>query len=199
MATSRVLEAIAVTAELCGKVFSPAAARQFAADLSPYPEEQVLGALERCRREVKGILSLADVISRLDDGRPGADEAWALMPRDETQSVVWTDEMAVAYGIALPLLTMGDAVAARVAFRECYTRVVTLARCERRPAQWRLSPGRDPASRVQAIADAVEKGRLSRAHAMALLPDVANAQADALLLAQIGLKVKLIGGPNHDR
>jgi hypothetical protein len=199
MATSRVLEAIAVTAELCGRVFSPAAARQFAADLSPYPEAQVLGALERCRREVKGVLSLADVISRLDDGRPGADEAWAMMPRDETQSVVWTDEMAVAYGLALPLLATGDAVAARVAFRECYTRVVTLARCERRPALWRLSPGRDPASRAAAITDAVEKGRLSREHAMALLPDVANTQADALLLEQIGLKLKLIGGLQDGR
>ena len=199
MATSRVIEAIAVTAELCGRVFSPGAARQFAADLSPYPESQVLGALERCRREVKGVLSLADVISRLDDGRPGADEAWAMMPRDETQSVVWTDEMAVAYGVAQPLLTAGETIAARLAFRECYAQIVTLARCERRPAQWRLSPGRDPASRAQAITDAVEKGRLSRVHAMALLPDVANEQADALLLEQIGLRVKLIGGPKHDR
>ena len=145
------------------------------------------------------MLSLADVISRLDDGRPGVDEAWAMMPRDESQSVVWTDEMAVAYGVARPLLDAGEAIAARLAFRETYARVVTLARCERLPAQWRLSPGRDPASRAQAITDAVEKGRLSREHAMALLPDIANEQADALLLEQIGLKVKLIGGPKHDR
>lgn len=199
MTTSRLLEAIAVTAELCGKVFSPGAARQFAADLSPYPESQVFGALERCRREVKGILSLADVISRLDDGRPGADEAWAMMPRDESQSVVWTDEMAVAWGIARPLIEAGEPVAARVAFRDCYNRVVTLARCERRPAQWRLSPGSDPNGRTQAIADALEKGRLSKRHAMELLPVVSNTEADALLLAQIGMKVKRIGGPTHDR
>ena len=199
MATSRVIEAIAVTAELCGRVFSPGAARQFAADLSSYPESQVLGALERCRREVKGVLSLADVISRLDDGRPGPDEAWAMIPRDESQSVVWTDEMAVAYGVAQPLLAAGEAIAARLAFRECYAQIVTLARCERRAAQWRLSPGRDAASRAQAITDAVEMGRLSRVHAMALLPDVANEQADALLLEQIGLKVRLIGGRKHDR
>jgi hypothetical protein len=192
--TSRVLEAIAVTAELCGRVFSPVAARQFAADLSPYPESQVLGALDRCRREVKGALTLADVISRLDDGRPGPDEAWAMMPRDESQSVVWTDEMAVAWGVALPLLTAGDAIAARVAFRECYARVVTLARCERRPAQWRLSPGSDPAMRAAAITDAIEKGRLSREHAMALLPDIANTEVDARLLARIGVNVKRIEG-----
>jgi hypothetical protein len=197
MATSRVLEAIAVTAELCGRVFSPGAARQFAADLSAYPEAQVLGALERCRREVRGVLSLADVISRLDDGRPGADEAWAMIPRDESQSVVWTDEMAVAYGVARHLLDEGEPIAARLAFRECYAQLVTLARCERRPAQWRLSPGRDPASREQVILDALEKGRLTRDYAMRLLPDVANTQADALLLEQIGVKVNLIGGPKH--
>lgn len=194
MATSRVLEAIAVTAELCGKVFSPAAARQFAADLSAYPENQVLGALERCRREVKGVLSLADVISRLDDGRPGADEAWAMIPRDETQSVVWTDEMAVAYGVARPLLAAGEPIAARVAFRECYARVVTLARCEQRAPQWRLSPGYDPAGRELAVSDAVSKGRLTPQQAMRLLPDETNSEVTAALLEQIGVKVKRIGG-----
>lgn len=194
MATSRVLEAIAVTAELCGKVFSPAAARQFAADLSAYPENQVLGALERCRREVKGVLSLADVISRLDDGRPGADEAWAMIPRDETQSVVWTEEMAVAYGVARPLLTAGEPIAARVAFRECYARVVTLARCEQRAPQWRLSPGYDPAGRELAVSDAVSKGRLTPQQAMRLLPDETNSEVTAALLEQIGVKVKRIGG-----
>lgn len=194
MATSRVLEAIAVTAELCGKVFSPAAARQFAADLSAYPENQVLGALERCRREVKGVLSLADVISRLDDGRPGADEAWAMIPRDETQSVVWTDEMAVAYGVARPLLAAGEPIAARVAFRECYARVVTLARCEQREPQWRLSPGYDPAGRELAVSDAVSKGRLTPQQAMRLLPDETKSEVTAALLEQIGVKVKRIGG-----
>lgn len=196
MATSRVLEAIAVTAELCGKVFSPAAARQFAADLSPYPEAQVLGALERCRREVKGVLSLADVISRLDDGRPGADEAWAMIPRDETQSVVWTDEMAEAYGVARPLLTVGEPIAARVAFREAYARAVTLARCEQRAPQWRLSPGYDPAGRELAVSDAVSKGRLTSQQAMRLLPEETNSQMTAALLEQIGIKVKRIGGPS---
>ncbi|MBF3951887.1 hypothetical protein ISG27_12655 [Burkholderia pseudomallei] len=196
MATSRVLEAIAVTAELCGKVFSPAAARQFAADLSPYPEAQVLGALERCRREVRGILTLADVISRLDDGRPGADEAWAMIPRDETQSVVWTDEMAEAYGVARPLLAVGEPIAARVAFRECYARVVTLARCEQRATQWRLSPGYDPAGRELAVSDAVSKGRLTPQQAMRLLPDETNSQMTAALLEQIGVKINRIGGPS---
>jgi hypothetical protein len=189
------IEAIAVTAELCGKVFSTPAARQFAKDLDAYPEPQVLGALERCRREVRGILTLADVIARLEDGRPGADEAWAMMPRDERQSVVWTDEMAVAYGLAMPLLASGDHVAARMAFRDCYTHAVMLARAERRVPQWRLSPGSDAAGRSTAIADALDKGRLTPAHARALIPVVENTEADAMLLEQIGLKVKRIGGP----
>lgn len=196
MATSRVLEAIAVTAELCGKVFSPAAARQFAADLSAYPETQVIGALSRCRREVRGVLTLADVVARLDDGRPSADEAWAMIPFDEVQSVVWTDEMAQAWGVARPLLDAGDKVGARLTFRACYERIITLARCEQRKPQWRLSPGYDPAGRELAVSDAVDKGRLTPQQAMRLLPDETNAEMTAALLEQIGMKVKRIGGPS---
>src|ERR1035437_3950760 len=40
----------------------------------------------------------ASIISIIDamrpDGRPGADEAWAMIPRDEMTSAVITDEMA---------------------------------------------------------------------------------------------------------
>ena len=61
-----ILEAIAVTAELTGTQFTKAGARVFAQDLAAYPEPLVLAALRRCRREVKGKLSLQDVIGRLD-------------------------------------------------------------------------------------------------------------------------------------
>ena len=57
----------------------------------------VLKALTRCRREVKGMLTIQDVVSRIDDGRLGVEEAWAMMPFSESQSVVWTEEMAQAF------------------------------------------------------------------------------------------------------
>lgn len=161
-------EAVAVTAELCGRTFSEAAARVFLADLAAYPEPAVLRALVRCRREVRGMLTLADVVQRLDDGRPGSDEAWAMIPQDEAGSVVWSDEMAQAWGIAAPLLP--DRVAARMAFREAYVRAVALARDRAIPVRWTPSLGHDPRSREAAVVAAIEAGRLSADDAAEFLP-----------------------------
>ena len=72
MPSKALLQAIAVTAELTGTQLSEGAARVLAADVAPYPEKQVMGALVRCRKELRGRLTVADIIARLDDGRPGA-------------------------------------------------------------------------------------------------------------------------------
>jgi glutamate formiminotransferase len=111
------LEAIGVCCEITGTEISEVAARVMADDLARYPHQQVLGALTRCRREVRSRLTLADVIERLDDGRPGPQEAWAVVAptlHDEGVTVVRTREMAVAFGVALGLAD--DPIAARMAF-----------------------------------------------------------------------------------
>jgi hypothetical protein len=104
MPSRELIEAVAVTAELCGRTFSEAAARVFVSDLSRYPETQVIAALGRCRREVKGILTVSDVVSRIEDGRPGVEEAWSMLPIRESQTAVWTDEMATAFGTCVALI-----------------------------------------------------------------------------------------------
>lgn len=164
----RVLEALAVVAELTGAELSVAAARSFADDLMLYPTEQVLDALSRCRRELKGRLTLASVIERLSDERPGAEEAWAMLPMNEDVTVVWTEEMAQAWGIAASL--MDDRVAARMAFKEKYTALVQKARTERRPAKWTASLGRDARGRESVLAEALTLGRLSPNYVRGLLP-----------------------------
>ena len=170
MPSKELLEAIAVTAELTQTDLSKPAARVMADDLSAYPEPMVLAALTRCRREVKGRLTIADVVSRLDDGRPGPEEAWAMLPRDEAATVVWTDEMAEAMGVAQPLLNQGEFVPARMAFKEAYTKLVQKARDARLPVKWTASLGHDPAGREQVLKEAVERGRLPAAHVAGLLP-----------------------------
>jgi hypothetical protein len=176
------LEAIAVTAELCGRVFSAPAARVFADDIAAYPEPQVLAALRKCRREVRGALTVQDVVSRLDDGRPGPDEAWASIPKDEAVTVVCTEEMAQALGIVQPLLDDGDRVGARFAFRDAYARLVAEARNAGRPVQWMASLGHDPQQRERAVIEAVEQGKLPAAHAQQFLPaPEANPRIAALL------------------
>lgn len=168
-----IVRAVAVCAELTGTELSEHALRAFAQDLSAHPKQSVMRALERCRRELRSRLTLSDVLSRIAemDGRPSADEAWAMMPMDEGATVVWTDEMASAWGVALPMLEE-DRTAARMAFRKAYERNVDEARRANIPAKWRPSLGFDKSGREAPIRNAVALGRLSVESAMRLLPNL---------------------------
>lgn len=171
MANKEILQALGVVCELTGTKLSEAATRVFADDLSLYPQEQVLGALARCRKETRGRLTLADVISRLDDGRPGPEEAWAIISpalADERITVVWTDEMALASGPARAIIE--DHVAARMAFLESYRRLVQLARDDGEPVKWSQSLGYDVHARAGPLLEAVRLGRLPESHVAKLLP-----------------------------
>lgn len=151
--------------------------KTYAEDLAAYPEQQVLNALSRCRRELKTFPTIADVISRIEDGRPGAEEAWAMIPKDESASVVWTDEMRDAFAIARELLA-DDPVAARMAFREAYLRLVSEGRARHRPTRWTPSLGHDSAGRAQALQIAVDRNRISHEAAEGLLPDYTRPARD---------------------
>ena len=163
-------QAIIVTAEVTGFDISEAAAEAIAMDLQRYERVAVMKALSRCRRELKTRLSLAAIIERIDDGRPGPEEAWAMLPKDERGSVVWTEEMAQAYGVCFRMIESGDAISARMAFKETYARLVSKARDECAKVLWTPSLGHDESSRQAALSDAVAKGRLSYAHAQDLCP-----------------------------
>ena len=172
-ASATLLQAVMVTAELCGSPFtSDTVATVFIEDLAGYPEPQVLAALKRCRLEHKGRLTVADVLSRIEDGRPGVEAAWAQVVTltDERQSLVWCEEMRLAWAAALPLLERGDAVAARMAFKEEYTHRLTAARQARTPPQWTLTPGSDPDHREQVVTAAAAQGRITAEYAAKLLP-----------------------------
>lgn len=168
---TKIVQALAIAADVTGTEFSEATARFILRELEAYPEQAALEALRRCCREVKGRLTLSDILSRLDDGRPGVEEAWAAIPRDEYQSVVWTEEMRQAWGVALPLLEE-DPVAARMAFKDAYCKLVDKARTNREPVRWSVSLGRDPAGRETVVAEAVRAGKITQAHAKALIPSV---------------------------
>lgn len=184
----KMLEAIAVTCELTNTTLSKAAVKVIAEELCRYPEPHVLGALRKCCKELKGRLTLAEIVLRLDDGRPGVEEAWALLStvlRNESASVVWTDEIREAYGVVLPLVE--DPVAARMAFKERYAVLLSEARDRRDPVRWSVSLGYDKAGRELALAEAVKRNQISQQHAASLLPVVDAVHADVqALLEQIG-------------
>lgn len=164
------VEAVAVTAELCGTQLSAPAAKQLVRDLEQFPEPAVIEALAKCRKELKGRLTVAEIVSRIDDGRPGPDEAWGLLVWDESETAVLTPEMEQAQRAAWEPWKAGDKVGARYAFREAYTRLVTEARMRGESVEWRASLGWDALGRVGAIGEAVQRKRLSVEQANRYLP-----------------------------
>lgn len=165
----KLVDVILLTAEACGQPLSPAAAEMLADDLSYFDDAAIFTALARCRFELDGPLRIVEVLSRIDDGRPDADEAWSMMPADEHDSIVWTDEMAQAWGVAQAFLNAGDIAAAQTAFRKAYEKLVLEARIRREAPRWMPSLGLDVSGRERALRDAVKKGRATAAQAEPLL------------------------------
>jgi hypothetical protein len=167
-ATSNVLKALQVTMAAIGADVKPEQVRVIAAELAHYPEAAVLGALARCKLECRFRLALADVIERIDDGHLGPEEAWALVPKSEADSAVLTQEIMGA--IPFDLIGAGDLVAARMAFRESYTRALAQARAEKTLPEWFASLGHDVGGRVRVVEEAMRLGRLGVDQAQHLLP-----------------------------
>ena len=170
----RIVEMLAATAEAMGQTVAPTALAVMAGDLSGYPLAKIMAALTRCRRELRGRLTLADVIDRLEeaDGRLSGDEAWAMViaSRDEAVTIVWTDEIEEAAGAAGPILRSGDKVGARMAFLRAYDRIVQARRDAGAMPVTRVSLGHDPAERAAAINAAVAAGKLTHQDAQRYLP-----------------------------
>lgn len=103
-------------------------------------------------------------------GRPGVEEAWAMIPHDEESSVVWTEEMREAFNVARPKLLEGDPIAARMTFKEVYPKLVATAREKGSPVRWEPSLGLDRTTHAPTLLEAVRKGRISQSHAQSLLP-----------------------------
>lgn len=191
MAIVDVVKAITVAAELTGAQMSGASIAVMAQDLiAQHGEAEILHALTRCRKELSRPLTASAVFDRLGeaDGRPGADEAWAMAldAVKEELTVVWSDEMAEAFAIARPILSAGDKVGARMAFRDAYERICRQGReAGRRPA-WRASLGWDPAQRRDCLAKAEAAGLLPAPMVAKLLPPPGGGVVEAALFGSGG-------------
>lgn len=161
---ARLAGAICATAETLGQTISSRAAELMAEDLADYPQDHIRAALQACRRELTGKLTLAAILQRVQayDGRPEPNEAWALAlaASDESDSVVLNEEIQLALGAARAVLEAGDKIGARMAFLSAYQRFVDAARREAKPVKWELSMGHDPQRRIAAVEEAGRLGRL---------------------------------------
>jgi hypothetical protein len=147
-----------------GKVYSSAAMTEMFETLEAYRIEDVSAALRKHRNDNKFAPVLHDVLDvlnpKLSSRHLMADEAWAiaLKSMDESETVVLTDEIMQSRSIAWDVWETGDKVAARMAFKSAYERIVTDASSP----TWRISLGHDQQRRVEAISLAVEKGLLPK-------------------------------------
>lgn len=112
----------------------------------------------------------ADIIAKISaaSGRPGPDEAWALAVKGagEDATVTWNDDIAEAWGIALPVWRAGDEIGARMAFKDAYERITN----ERKgaPVRWWASLGHDPEQRTAEVRQGVAAGLLGHEAALML-------------------------------
>lgn len=167
--------ALAATAECCGSPLSKAALAMMATDLADYPERSVMAALQRCRRELSGRLSLAAIVDRIEgalaDGWPTPNEAWAAVGTlSEARTLVCVEEAFTALREVVDLMK-SDEVAARMAFMDAYKRLIGAAKADGRLPEWRASLGQDKAARKAPLLAAVEAGRLPASYAENLLDE----------------------------
>jgi hypothetical protein len=194
--------AICATAETLGQTISAGAAQLMAEDLAEYSAADIRKALQSCRRELTGKLTLAAVLSRIqaEDGRPGRDEAWAiaLASNDEFDTVVMTDEIQLALNAARPVLDAGDKVGARMAFISAYDRFVTEARTKAKAVNWHISLGFDAGRRVAAINKAAELQRIPQERAYLLIADMSHEPVTEDGRAIAGLLTGAVAKPSVD-
>lgn len=146
--------------------------------LREYPDGAVTAAAERHLKSSPFKPKLADLVtlceSQCQTAWLTADEAWARMPKSEMDSCMLTDETAQAMAAADPLLQAGDRVAARMAFKGAYERLVEQAKIEGRRPKFFPSFGDDVAGRVAMLADAVRTGKYPVQAAIERLPEFAT-------------------------
>lgn len=134
--------------------------------LKDHSLDEVSAAINAHVRTSRFAPTVADIIDKMQAVTPGvkrlsADEAWAMMPTSEAESIVWSEEMAQAYAIASPLLVDGDRIGARMAFKSAYDRLCEQAKVSGKPVSWSVCRGWDTDNLEAVVTDALRLGRLS--------------------------------------
>ena len=173
MNDEKIMQAIAVTAELTGTQLSDNAMLVMAEDLLAYPLDKVLIALERCRRELKGRLTLAAILERVDDGWQSAEEAFNTLVagwESEHLSILTTHTAMHAAESASALFNIGDKYRAGLAFKTAYERIVSEKKAKGIQPDWYVSAGLDKEQLAQLVTEAAATGKITNDYALALLP-----------------------------
>ncbi|MDI1277294.1 hypothetical protein [Methylobacter sp.] len=145
-----------------GRVFSQRAMTIIFDALEDYSLEAIFQAIKIHAKKGKFAPVPSDIVEiiteRTGAKHIGCEEAWAIAEKsfDEYETVVWTQPIAEARAIASSLYCDGDKVAARMAFKDAYNRIIKTAP---EPC-WTVTAGFDMARRADAVKQAVQLGRL---------------------------------------
>lgn len=160
------------TAEAYGKEATNNLLKMFWGVLREFDMDQIRGAFTAHVRCSKFMPAPKEIIDRINGQRPGPDEAWAMVPKDEGTSAVVTEEMLAAFSVAATLIHEGDRIAARMAFKDAYTRSCEAAMAAGKPIKWVISRGWDKSSLGCVIDEAVRLGRITAQDAAPHLAEI---------------------------
>lgn len=140
--------------------------------LEMYKLEHVAMAIKKHSAISRFAPTPADIIKLLETKHKhiSADEAWGLCPKSELETTVWTGEMAEAYAACFDLLSCGDRIGARMAFKGAYERITNLSELQGNRPAWKVSIGSDKTLTEPAVKNAVALGRISSDQAQKFLP-----------------------------
>lgn len=166
----------------------------YSQELSGVSEFELKRAIKILRMQVgrRQMPMPSEYLAQIPDGHLSANESWAMIPRNEDDSVVWSEEMRLAYASAAPLIREGNFTSAFFAYKETYERLVAEARLEKRKPKWSPSFGFNKSGREAAIIQAVEKNRITLEIGLKYAPELEyNPNYEQLLIAHGKEKIQL--------
>jgi len=176
--TDEFLAVIGGLLELYGQQASTTKVNIYWSTVGQYPIESLRKAANAWVRKSEFMPKPADLIKFMSGAgnHLSPDEAWsiAILASDETNTVVWTNEIAKAWSQAEIVYCNGDKIGARRTFIEAYERLVNESMMYCRPIEFFVSLGNDKSRRVDAINHAVFTGLLTKERANYYLPKPEN-------------------------
>lgn len=164
--------------ELYGQQASTTKVNIYWSTLGQYPIDSLRRAANTWVRKSEFMPKPADLINLMggSSNHLSPDEAWAIaiLASDETNTVVWTNEIAKAWAQAEIVYKNGDKIGARRTFIEAYERLVNESMMSGRISEAFVSLGSDKAKRADAINHAVFTGLLTQEKANYYLPKPEN-------------------------
>ena len=179
--TDEFLTVIGGLLELYGQQASTTKVNIYWSTVGQYPIDSLRRAANAWVRKSEFMPKPADLIKLMGGAgnHLSPDEAWsiAILASDETNTVVWTNEIAKAWSQAEIVYCNGDKIGARRTFIEVYERLVNESMMYCRPIEFFVSLGNDKSRRVDAINHAVFTGLLTQERANYYLPKSENSIA----------------------